>query len=211
MVKKLIAAVDNLFSKVDKTEGQYMQALERKEEQLLMLQGELQEKEAMLTDMHKMKLLGDVSEEFYDEEKQKVDALKAKFREAQTEIQLIQDYKTGDVKAVLEEMEATADKFSAEQLQEIKKLQDGLLQAKYEYIQALVDAGKAYDELIAPKRKIAGLREKLGMKKDSYISAGYEVLGMIHTGHNSYDNLQVGGKTVMDAIRMHKNPHSPVK
>lgn len=207
MGKNLLSVFEGLFTKVDKTEASYMKAFEQKEEQLLSMQSDLQEKELILKDMHKMKLLGEVSEDFFEGEQAKVEAFRKKYQEAQSELQLIQEYKTDDVKAILEEMEQVSDEHATEYSNEIEAIRKDLLKAKREYLIKLADAGQAYDKLVAPKNKIYHLSERHGVKNRP-ASTALDALGMIHLGHNQYDNLQVTGDMVMDAIRMNKLPFS---
>lgn len=205
MGKNLLSVFDGLFAKVDKTEASYMKAFEQKEEQLISMQSDLQEKEMMLKDMHKMKLLGEVSEDFFEGEQAKVEAFRKKYQEARSELQLIQEYKTDDVKAILEEMEQVSDEHATEYSNDIEAIKQDLLKAKREYLMKLADAGQAYNKLVAPKNKIYYLGEKVGIKKRP-ASPAYDALGMIHLGHNNYDNLQVTGQMVTDAIRMNRLP-----
>ena len=75
--------LNGLFGKVDNTEQRYEKALEQKEESLLVLQVELKDKQLEVTELHKMKLLGDISEETFDKQNEKFLALQNKFNEAQ--------------------------------------------------------------------------------------------------------------------------------
>jgi Skp family chaperone for outer membrane proteins len=123
----LLNKFEGLFKKVTTTEEKYKQALERKQEQLIALQAELQEKEFMLKDMQKMKLLGDISEASFDAEKEKVETLRNKISEAQKELQLIETYKTEDVKAFLLNWKQTQKNTVLNRLKKFKPLKKNFL------------------------------------------------------------------------------------
>lgn len=64
---KLLDKLNGLFTKMDNQEQRYEKALEEKEESLLVLQAEIQDKQIEINDLLKMKLLGDITESTFDE------------------------------------------------------------------------------------------------------------------------------------------------
>jgi Skp family chaperone for outer membrane proteins len=105
-MKKLFRGMEVLFNKASQTESKYQEALEKKQLELVELQAKLQDQLFMLKDLHKMKLLGDVSEATYEAEAEKVQHLQKQVQELQKEINLIEVYQTEDIKAVIEELDA---------------------------------------------------------------------------------------------------------
>ena len=82
---KLLDKLNGLFTKMDNQENRYIKALELKEESLLVLQAELQDKQGEINDLLKMKLLGDITESAFDEKNKKFKLLQEKYAEAQNE------------------------------------------------------------------------------------------------------------------------------
>lgn len=206
-MSKLLDKVNGLFKKSDETEARYEKALEAKEQEVIALQADLNEKQAMLKDMHKMKLLGDISESAYDAEKVKVQKLQTKYSEANKELQLIQEYKTDDLRGVLAELEADTSKYTAEKRAEIGAIQTELLEAKQAYIEKMVEAKAKYDTIINPERKLDALKIKLGIKKNSYISDAHSALSMVSVGAG-YENLFIENPTVYNALSYGRTPTS---
>ncbi|WP_226619769.1 hypothetical protein [Cytobacillus firmus] len=197
---KLLNKLEGLFTKVDITEASYQKALEQKEEQLLELQLQLKDKETSFRDLHKMEMLGQVSKETYEAEKEKFEQLKAKVAEAQREVQLIEEYKTEDVHSILTELEADAGKYSAEKHKEIDAIKDDLLQAKLAYIERMVEARDKYNKIVSPARKLDALKIKLGIKQNSYVSDALSSLSLYSVPNGGYENLLIDKGVVYDAL-----------
>ncbi|MFS0637895.1 hypothetical protein AB1K84_18490 [Mesobacillus foraminis] len=210
----LLNIFEGLFKKASDTEERYEKALENKDAELLAVQAELQEKETMLKDMHKMKLLGDISESTYEAEKEKVEKLQKKLQEVKQELELIQVYKTDDVKAVLAEIEANNSDLNADTNKEIQKIKEEVLQAKHEYLSKLAEAGKKYNKAVNTNRRIDELKIKLGVKQTSYISDASSALQVISIGERGHENLTVDNTLVFDALHFGRIPsqlHEAVK
>lgn len=203
--------LDGLFKKADETEGKYLQALERREEELIALQAELQEKEEMLKMMHKENLLGSISEASFDAEKSKVDTLQRKISEAQTELRLIETYKTEDVKAVLAELEATKKEYTQNERAEIHKIKEELLEAKLAYIEKMLEARKAYYRVMNPVYKIDALKGKLGLQQNHYLSDAHSALSMYSVPNGGYENLMVNNEIVHSALYLGQRPSQLVR
>jgi len=192
--------LDKLFNKVDKTEASYEQAMERKQEELIQLQADLQEKEAILRDMHKETLLGSISESTYEAEKEKVEQLRHKVQEVQNELQLVETYKTEDLTSVLAEIEAEKAKYTKEQREAIAKLQADLQEAKVEYLQKLVKAREEYNSIVKPSRLLEQLKIKLGKQQNQYTVDAYEGLGFVSNPSGGIDTLFVEKESVHEAL-----------
>ncbi|MGE6630750.1 hypothetical protein [Bacillus sp. NPDC077027] len=186
---KLLNKLEGLFAKVDKTEESYQKALEQKEEQLLQLQVELKDKEATYRDLHKLAMLGQVSEKTFEAEKQKFEQLKQKVAEAHKEVQLIQEYKTEDVHSILAELESERGEYGKEKQEEIRAIEKELLEAKLAYLSKMVEAKAKYDAITSPQRKLDALKIKLGMKQTSYVSDAYEALNLVSVGNGGHISL----------------------
>ncbi|QGQ47248.1 hypothetical protein [Metabacillus sediminilitoris] len=204
-MSKLLNKLNGLFTKVDETEASYMKALEQKEAELLEINLELQDKQKMLTDLHKMKLLNQVSEEAFNAEKVKVDALKSKVVALQEEISLIDRYKTEDIHSVLGELEAEKGKYSKEQQAEIRRIQMELLNAKNAYLNKMVEARERYKKIAEPAFKLEQLKIKLGLQVRSYTSGSHDTLSMVSVGEG-HENLLVEHQTVYDALSYGRTP-----
>ncbi|MEH6949628.1 hypothetical protein V7068_21825 [Bacillus sp. JJ634] len=192
--------LDKLFNKADQTEARYQKALESKEESLIALQAELSEKQFLLKDMHKMKLLGDISEAAYDKEKEVVDKLQKKVAESQKELELIQEYETEDVKSIIEELDEAKAKHRKEHNAELHALKTELLEAKLAYVEKMVEVSEKYNKLVNPERKLDALKIKAGIKKNSYVSGTHDALSMISVPNGGYENLRVEQKDIYDAL-----------
>jgi len=201
---KLSGTLNTIFGKVDNTEKQYEKALSEKEESLLVLQAELQDKQIEITELHKMKLLGDITEVTFDEKNKKFQLLQDKFNEAQKEITLIQQYKRADVIELLEEMKAKQKEHTVTHGEEIKQMQMELLQAKAEYLNKMKLMKERYDKVVSPHDKIQRLEQKLGLKQNVYTSGSHETLNNIRIGEASYVNLQVIAPEVFEALQYGK-------
>ncbi|MED4038125.1 hypothetical protein [Niallia taxi] len=204
--------IEGLFKKANDTEARYKKALENKEVELLELKAELQEKEFMLKDMHKMKLLGDISESAYDTEKEKVDRLKTKVQEAEQELELIQVYKTDDIKAIHDEMEANKQEIYKEETKEIYKLQYDLQQAKLDYLKKLAEAGKAYQKAKRPNSLFENIKEKIGKKRSYDFSGAEGSLNAVSysSSHYGVTSLRVDQQDVYDALNLGQLPSQTV-
>lgn len=198
--KNFLKAFDGLFNKVDTTESRYQEALQKKEEALIELQAELQEKQMMLKDMHKMKLLGDISEATFDEYKADADKLQEKYQEAVKEVQLIKEYATEDVKTVLAELEAVKTDYSKEQNAEINKLRLELLDAKLTYLTKMKEARLKYGAIVTPEHKIEQLKIKLGLKQRHYLSGTHDALFQYSVPNGGYENLLIQRQEVYNAL-----------
>ncbi|MFE1246071.1 hypothetical protein ACFW35_18330 [Fictibacillus sp. NPDC058756] len=192
--------ITNLLKKAESVEGRYIEALNKKEEMLLGLHVELAEKEVMLKDLRKMKVLGDISEEHFAVEEAEVEAIRKKVLDAQKEVQLIQEYKTEDVKAVIEELEADKQKLIQTKQKELRAIQTELAEAKKQYFQALIEASDKYNKLVKPERKLDTLKVQLGLQKQVYTADASESLSLIHTASGGSIPLTVAPNEVYDAL-----------
>ncbi|QPC47361.1 hypothetical protein [Mangrovibacillus cuniculi] len=202
---KFVNKLNKLFNKVDETETKYMKALEQKEEKLLAMRFELQEQEALLQDVHKMALLGDVSEETFEERKAEVDKLKDQVRQAEKEVHLIQEYKTDDIKAVIAELEEEKKKLTKDKGKELQSIQRDLIEAKQAYLDTLVKISGRYKELVEPDKKLESLKVKLGLQVRNYITGAGESLNMISHGAD-YIPLRVEQYEVYEALTYGRTP-----
>lgn len=196
--------LNGIFGKVDNTEQRYEKALTDKEEFLLVLQLELAEKKNEITELHKMKILGDISEETYDKQNEKFLALQDKFNEAQHEITLIQQYKRADVTTLLEELKATQKEHQATHNQEIRQMQVELLEAKAEYLNKMKEMNERYRKTVEPHDKIQMLERKLDLKQHVYTSGSHESLGTISVGEAKYVSLRVDAPELFEALQYGK-------
>jgi hypothetical protein len=198
--KNFLQVLEGLFVKVDTTEARYEEALQKKEEALFLLQAELQERNAILTDMHKEALLGNISEATYEAEKQKVHQLQEAYNEASKEVRLIQEYKTEDVKSIMEEIDAVSKKHYADKQEELNKIRLELMNSKLVYLQAMVSANEKYNAIVSPNRKLDALQMQFGLKQRSYISGSFEALNQYSIPKGGYELLTVQQKEVYDAL-----------
>ncbi|MGG3926879.1 hypothetical protein ABET51_12850 [Metabacillus fastidiosus] len=205
--KNLLNTLQGLFSKVDETESRYMKALENKEDELIELQAVVQEKETMLTDMHKAKLLGDISEEAYNTAKGEVDVVKEKLQEVQREVQLIQEYKTDDIHAVIAEIETNASEYNAKQRKEIEKMQLEMLEAKLAYVEKMAEVSERYYKAIEPASKLQELKVQLGLQVRNYTSGCHDALNFYGTASGGHEDLYIKEKTVYDALSYGRIPY----
>ena len=197
---KLSDKLNGLFKQVDAKEQRYEKALEQKEENLLVLQQEIQFKQIEVTDLHKMKLLGDITEETFDKQNQAFQLLQEKYNEMQKEVSLIQEYKRTDVVELLEELKATEKEHKATYYKEIQQMQMELLQAKAEYLNKLLEMKKRYDNTVEPVNNIQRLEQKLGLTQHVYTNGSHDGLNNIRVGEASYVSLRVDANEVFEAL-----------
>lgn len=199
---KIQNVLNGLFTKVDDTEKRYEKALEEKQELLIEVTAELTEKQAGLKDLHKMAILGDVSESTYQKEADAVEKLQNRVSEIQREMQLIVEYKSDDVQKILYELETNNKEVHAERQKELHALRLKVLEAKRIYLQTLLDSRNDYYSIVAPERKIEALKAKLGMKNRlDYMTGAYDALSMYSVAGAGYINLEVNTKAVHDALQ----------
>lgn len=206
IIMKLFKGMEALFLKADNTEQRYEDALEKKQVELIELQGKLQHQLIMLKDLHKMKLLGDVSEETYQAEDEKVEKLQKHVQELQKEIQLIEVYKTEDIQAIIEELDVERSKAFGKHQVEIQKIKMELLEAKLNYLKKQTEARERYNELVTPERNLDQLKIKLGIKKVSYVSDSFEALSMVSVPNGGVENMIVQLNEVNEALRYGRTP-----
>lgn len=202
----LFKGIEALFTRVEQTEVRYEKALEKKQEELIQLQGELQDKQLVLKELHKETILGTISKETYEAETEKVAVLQKQVSELQKEINLITTYEKEDVLSVIEELEAEKRKVFQKHQGELKKLQMELLEAKLNYLKKQVEVRERYNQLVAPERKLDSLKIKMGIKKNSYVSDSFEALSMVSVANGGYENLVIQLNEVNDALRYGKTP-----
>ena len=196
---KLLDKLNGLFTKMDNQEQRYEKALEEKEESLLVLQAEIQDKQIEINDLMKMKLLGDITESTFDEKNKKFQLLQEKYAEAQKEIQLIQEFKHEDVLEILEELKATQREYSPSQREAVNKMGLELLDAKLTYLNKMVEMRKLYSSTVSPSYKIQQIEQKLGLKQHIYYSGSHESLHQYSIG-GSYINLRIDNPDVYNAL-----------
>lgn len=198
---KLQTVLNGLFKKAEDTSKRYEKALEEKQELLIEVSAELTEKQAGLKDLHKMALLGDVSESTYKKEAEKVEVLQNKVNQIQSEMQLMNEYKTEDIGAVLQELETNKKEVNAEVNADVTALGLELVKAKHEYLSKLVEARTKYYEINAPKTRIEALKNKLGLPNTlDYQTGAYEALSMFSVANGGYISLRVETKEIHDSL-----------
>lgn len=202
---------DSLLGKVKSTEDGYLQAIERKQEQLVQLQGELFEKEKVLRDVHRSSLLGEVSEKTYQDHKVEVDTLKKQISDLHLEMQYIDAYKQSDVDDILEALHTAKGEYSAEQQAEIEKLRYELHQKKLEFFEAMVSAKERYDAIVQPVRTLESLKIKFGKQQNAYTSDAFQSLIQIGYGSGGTDTLLLERADVYNALTLGKLPYQSVK
>ena len=196
----LLDKLNGLFKKADDTEARYEKALEAKELSLLVLQSEIQDKQIEITELHKMKLLGDITEETFDEKNESFLKLQEKYLQSQTEVAMIKEYKIADVKEILEELQSTQREYSASESAEVRKMKLELLEAKLTYLKKMREVATRYSKTVAPANRIQQLQYKLGLKKNVYIADTYETLSMYSVPNGGYVNLRVENHDIHSAI-----------
>lgn len=212
MAKKTIGqVVEGILSKIEDKSAKYQETLEKKHEQLIGLQVELQEAEDSLKMLHKMKLLEQVSEGTYEDQKRFVDELKLKIEEVETEMSLIEVYKKEDVEAELAEIQKVKPEFNAEQNKKLSKLKFEMQQAKLEYLQKMIEVRKEYLITVSPESKFQTLLVKMGKQPANYLSGAYEGIGFTGTGNGfTTTNLFVDQHTVHQALGFGNLPSDTV-
>lgn len=198
--------MNDIFKKNEETEAKYEKAQEAKQEELIVLQAELTEKQTVLKDLHKMYLLQEVSEETYQKEKEAVDKLQEKIYEVQHEIAIIDVYKTDDLQAILEQAEEVKKELNAEQKAELHKLKLELFEAKLEYLKKMAEARKKYSAIITPEVKIQNLKIKLGKQQTHYIPGTHDALFQLSLRNAGYINLRVEKTEVYNALEYGRIP-----
>jgi hypothetical protein len=201
MAKRNVTKVfTDLFSKAEKTSEGYEAALEKHQLKLVELQQELNEKEAMLKDLNKMKLLEQVSKETYDEELAKVKDLRSEVQEINKEMILINEYQNEDAAAIIAELDAVKTEYNQHQAGEINKLKLELIEAKYNYLVKMAEARKEYGKIINNDLKLQNMKVKHGLKNSVYISGSHDALNMYSVPNGGYESLRVEQREIFDAL-----------
>lgn len=188
---KVKDTVDKFLGKIDHTEERYELALEKKQEELIELQQQLQDASEKFKEFQKMHVLGDISDGALKEAGTDVEAITDKIASLQEQISLIDQYKREDIEEVLAEIEAVRPEFNAEQNKEITRIQYEVQQARLVYVQALVKARKDYGKVAGTTSKITDVMIKLGLKERNYTSGAYDAVGFpsVHVGSTSFATL----------------------
>ena len=180
MAKQSIKSIiSNLLNKADTTANKYEEVAEKKHAELLQLNTAIQEKTVELRDVHKMVVLGEITESQYTQMKDEVESLKKKSDELKAEIKMIETYKTEDVEDVIQSIKQNQQEFNAEQVKEINKLKDEVQQARLEYLKKLSEAGKKYNAVTKNDSRIQNLLMVAGKQKRSHVSSAFESMGYL--------------------------------
>ncbi|MFC6040119.1 hypothetical protein ACFPYN_11875 [Paenisporosarcina macmurdoensis] len=193
--------MSGLFKKIDEIDARYEKALQEKEQSLLVLQSEIQNKQKEVTELHKMKIFGDITESFFDEKNEAFLKLQAKYRQSQTEVEMIKQYGISDVTELMAEIETTRKEHSVEESKAIRALKVEALQAKETYLKTLHDVGIRHNKAIAPSIRFQHLQKRLGLVKNVYITDTFESLNTISVNNGGYVNLRVEQIEVHEAIK----------
>lgn len=187
-------AISDLLRKIGSKESDYEESLEQRQEKLISLQAELAEKAIIERDHHKAFVLGQITEEAYQDIKSKSDKLKISIAELQKEMKLIETYKTEDVDELLKEIKSKQPELNAEVLKEITGLRYELQQAKHDYLQKMLTVREKYSKAMNEKSKLEQLYVKLGHQPQLYLSNAYEGVGSTLTVDQTmvYDALTSG-------------------
>ncbi|EKN71300.1 hypothetical protein BABA_02172 [Neobacillus bataviensis LMG 21833] len=206
-MSKKLNIINKLFNRYEEDEAGYEKALETKQQKLLLLEADYSEKREMVQMMHKDVIKGLVDDDAYKREKAFVEELGGAIQELKKEMQLIQEYKNADALAVVNELDEARKQYSAEQNAEINKIGLNLMEAKFNYIQSMVQAREDYNKLVSPSRKIDRLMIALGIKKNSYQSDSFEALHQYSVVGAGYEVTTVQINEVDSALRYGKLPH----
>ncbi|MBN9653614.1 hypothetical protein J0K78_04980 [Halobacillus sp. GSS1] len=173
---------NEMMGRYSNNEKKYEDAHEAKQQEIIDIQTDIQEKESHVSALHKMKALGDVSEDAYKVEKDELDRLKEKKDQLHEDMELMVKYKTDDAKAIVEAMEEEQAEHAEEKRQEYEEVKAEILQAKLQYLESLQQLSQRYKEYKKPSSKIGRLKEQLGIKKDSYVGDTYSEIGQVFAG-----------------------------
>jgi len=195
-----LESATNLITKFNKTWDDWESALENKQDELLEIQVELQAKLESTGELKRMVLLGEVTEETFASEQQKLDSLEAKKTRILKDMELIQQYKTDDLQAVYNELEESKKVSVSEADKETDKLCYELLQAKLEYLQKMVEVSERYNKLAEPERLFQQIKIAMGKQKQVYLSGSHEALHQVGTAGGSYIGLSVEQDAVYNAL-----------
>ncbi|MCA1024284.1 hypothetical protein [Halobacillus litoralis] len=199
----------DMLGKYDQTEKEYEKALEDKQEQIIVIQGEIQEKESHVSALHKRKVLNKGSEEDFEKAKSELDKLKEKKAEYHSDMELMQKYKVDDAKIIVESMEADQAEHGEEKKQEYEEIKAEILQAKLQYMESLQELSERYKEYKKPSGVISHLKEKLGIEK-AYGGDTYGEIGLIFAGGGEPIAVEVLNPEAHEAIQ-HENIDSKLK
>jgi hypothetical protein len=201
MAKRSVTQVfTDLFTKAETTSKGYEAALEKHQLKLVELQQELAEKEAMLKELNKMKLLEQVSEETYTEELHKVEDLRSKVAEIKHEMVLISEYQNEDAKQIIAELDAVKQEYNQQEQMQLNKLKLELIEAKYNYLVKMAEARKEYGKIINNDLKLQNMKVNHGLKNSVYISGSHDALNMYSVPNGGYESLRVEQREVFDAL-----------
>ncbi|PWW20227.1 hypothetical protein DFO73_11641 [Cytobacillus oceanisediminis] len=204
---KIKTVINNLLGKIETTSERYEQTLEKKQEELIETQQKLQDAQFKLKDFHKMKVLGDITEEAYEAEAVTVKALTEKIETLHKEIGLIDTYKTEDVDAVLAEIKKAQAENVGEASNEVSQIKYKMQQAKLEYLQKIAEAREEYWKAVSTENRLNNILVKLGKKNQNYLSGAYEAIGFAGYGNGySTTNLMVQQNEVFDALNYGRLP-----
>lgn len=204
MMGKLSEKLNAIFGKVDNIENRYEVAIEKKQESLILLQQELQDKKIQNEELKKMYLLAEIEESYFEENNQAFQLLQDKYNKALEEIDIMQKFKTDDVTTLLEEMKAKHKEHLASHHDEIREMQKELLQAKAEYLNKMAKMKERYDKTVEPVNNIQRLEQKLGLRQHTYTSSSHDGLNNIRVGETSFVNLQVNAPEIFEALQYGK-------
>ncbi len=177
ILKNIKKIVTGLLNKASDTTTSYELALERKQEELVQLQLQLQDEQVKLKDYHKLALLQQISEQTYEEQKQAVASMTGKIQSIQLEMKQVELYKTEDVESVIAEIQANKAEMNKAQQAEITAIKEGIAEAKCEYLQKLSELGEQYDSAIKEEGLLQSFLVDLGKQPNLYLPYKMEILG----------------------------------
>lgn len=176
-MKNIKQLVSDLLNKADTTSNNYVKALEQKQELYVQIQLQIQDENVKFKEYHKMYILNEISEGTYMEQKNMVDSLNEKLNQIQMEIKLIDTYKSEDVDGILTQISEVKPEFNKKYQEEIQTIQQGIIEAKQEYLAKLNVLGKAYDKAVSEETRLQMFLVDFGKQPNMYLPYKTEIIG----------------------------------
>jgi DNA repair exonuclease SbcCD ATPase subunit len=211
MAKKTLQDVSaemlSLLDKIDEIEAGYNNALKDAEERYKQAEEAYNAKYEEVKELHKMKVLKQITDETYQQVKEELDKLEEKVRDIGYEIEQIEGYKREDKEEVLAKLNEIKGEYNQKKQEEVRRIQLQLLKAKLEYLKKLIEMRKEFIEISKADYRYQQLLVDLGYKPTTYISGVFESIGTISIAGSGYESLDISTTDIYNALTYGRLPY----
>jgi DNA repair exonuclease SbcCD ATPase subunit len=205
-LKNVTEEMLTLLDKIDEIEAGYNNALKDAEERYKQAEEAYNAKYEEVKELHKMKVLKQITDETYQQAKEELDKLEEKVRDIGYEIEQIEGYKREDKEEILEKLNEIKGEYSKKKQQEIRRIQYQLLKAKLDYFNKMIEMRNQFKEISEAEHRYQRLLIDLGYKPSYYGLDVFEEIGSVSVGQ-VYETLDINRSDIYNALSYGRLPY----